>query len=200
VVGRKLFDLTRGWGGWHPMGLPVVVITSRPANTPADAAEGMFHFAGNLSDGIALARELAGDKDVGVNGGSIASQCLNAGLLDEVGIDLVPVFLGGGKRLSKPLVDPYHSKAQSRPSRRRTSPTFTSGYSKPKVRVLGRTAPARPAPAERARRTSTPGDATRSVAARARSTCTAELVCEPRRTRTDRFGRKGRSSTLTSGR
>ena len=42
------------------------------------------------------AKALAGDKVVGVNGGTIASQCLNAGLLDEVWIDLVPVLLGDG--------------------------------------------------------------------------------------------------------
>jgi dihydrofolate reductase len=33
---------------------------------------------------------------VGVNGGTIASQCLDAGLLDEIWVDLVPVLLGGG--------------------------------------------------------------------------------------------------------
>ena len=34
--------------------------------------------------------------DVGVNGGEIARQCFDAGLLDEVYVDLVPVFLGSG--------------------------------------------------------------------------------------------------------
>jgi len=43
--------------------------------------------------------ELADGKIVGVNGGEIANQCLAAGLLDEVWIDLVPVLLGGGTRL-----------------------------------------------------------------------------------------------------
>jgi dihydrofolate reductase len=33
---------------------------------------------------------------VGVNGGTIASQSLDAGLLDEIWVDLVPVLLGGG--------------------------------------------------------------------------------------------------------
>jgi dihydrofolate reductase len=48
---------------------------------------------------VAKAKELAGDKNVGVNGGQMARQCLEAGLLDEVGIELVPVVLGGGKTL-----------------------------------------------------------------------------------------------------
>ena len=45
---------------------------------------------------IAVAAELAGGKGVGLNGGTIASQALDAGLLDEVWVDLVPVVLGGG--------------------------------------------------------------------------------------------------------
>ena len=41
----------------------------------------------------------AGDKDVGVGAASIVQQCIRAGLLDEIHIDLVPVLLGGGVRL-----------------------------------------------------------------------------------------------------
>ena len=40
----------------------------------------------------------AGDKSIGVAGPNIAQQCLNLGLLDEIRIDLVPVFLGEGVR------------------------------------------------------------------------------------------------------
>jgi dihydrofolate reductase len=96
VVGRKLFDLTNGWGGNHPMGRPVVVVTHQlPEGWPRDDAPFSF-----VTDGIEAAVEramaLAGDKVVGVNGGTIASQCLDAGLLDEIWVDLVPVLLGGG--------------------------------------------------------------------------------------------------------
>lgn len=94
VVGRKLFDFTSGWDGTHPMGVPVVVLTHRP---PAAFDSPSFHF---VTDGIeaavAKASELAGDKVVGINSGTMARQCLDAGLLDEVWIDLVPVLLGGG--------------------------------------------------------------------------------------------------------
>jgi dihydrofolate reductase len=95
VVGRKLFDYTGGWGGEHPIGKPVVVLTHEPpADWPADTP---FTFVTEGIDAaIEKARELAGDKGVGVNGGSIASQCLDAGLLDEIWVDLVPVLLGGG--------------------------------------------------------------------------------------------------------
>jgi dihydrofolate reductase len=96
VVGRKLFDFTSGWDGNHPMGVPVVVLTHTvPEGWPREDAP--FHF---VTDGIeaavAKASELAGDKVVGVNGGTIARQCLDAGLLDEIWVDLVPVLLGAG--------------------------------------------------------------------------------------------------------
>jgi dihydrofolate reductase len=97
LVGRRLFDITSGWGGNHPLDRPVVVLShsdSVPEGWPADAP---FTF---VSDGIEAAveraKQVAGGKDVGVNGGTIASQCLNAGLLDEVWIDLVPLLLGDG--------------------------------------------------------------------------------------------------------
>ena len=43
------------------------------------------------------------DGDIGVNAGTIASQCLGAGLLDGVWLDLVPVILGGGVPYFEPL-------------------------------------------------------------------------------------------------
>ena len=44
-------------------------------------------------------KAVAGDKDVGVGAASIVQQCIRAGLLDEIHIDLVPVLLGGGVSL-----------------------------------------------------------------------------------------------------
>jgi dihydrofolate reductase len=96
VVGRKLFDATGGWGGNHPMGRPVVVVThSVPQGWPREDAPFSFVTDG-IEAAIDKAKALAGDKVVGVNGGTIASQCLDAGLLDEIWVDLVPVLLGGG--------------------------------------------------------------------------------------------------------
>jgi dihydrofolate reductase len=103
VVGRKLFDFTSGWGGNHPLGLPVVVVThSVPDGWPREDAP--FSFSDSIEDAVAQASALAGDKVVGVNGGTIASQCLNAGLLDEIWVDLVPVVLGGGTPFFDALV------------------------------------------------------------------------------------------------
>ena len=97
VVGRHLFDITNGWGGSHPLDRPVVVVThSVPDGWPRDDAPFTFVTDG-IEAAIAKAKEIAGDKGVGVNAGQIARQCLEAGLLDEIWVDLAPVLLGGGR-------------------------------------------------------------------------------------------------------
>lgn len=99
IVGRHLYDMTNAWEGRHPMGVPVVVLTHRrPDDRPEDDENFVFVTDG-IEAAVAKAKELAGGKDVTVNGGQMARQCLEAGLLDEVGVALVPVVLGGGKTL-----------------------------------------------------------------------------------------------------
>lgn len=96
VVGRKLFDFTKGWGGRHPMDLPVVVLTHSVPDGWEQEGESFVFVTDGIETAVERARELAGAKVVGVNGGTIARQCLDAKLLDEIWVDLVPVLLGGG--------------------------------------------------------------------------------------------------------
>jgi len=42
----------------------------------------------------------AGEKNVAVDGASIVQQAIETGLVDEIGIDLVPVLLGAGTAIS----------------------------------------------------------------------------------------------------
>jgi dihydrofolate reductase len=96
VVGRRLFDITRGWDGNHPLGVPVVVLSHTvPDGWPRDDAAFTF-VSGGIEAAVEAAKAIAGDKHVGVNGGTIARQCLEAGLLDEIWVELVPLLLGGG--------------------------------------------------------------------------------------------------------
>ncbi|HWU37681.1 MAG TPA: dihydrofolate reductase family protein, partial [Candidatus Acidoferrum sp.] len=99
VTGRRTFDVANAWGGRHPMDVPVVVVTHR---VPLEwAREGtIFTF---VTDGveraIETAQKIAGEKNVAIDGPSIAQQALKAGLVDEFQIDLAPVLLGRGIRL-----------------------------------------------------------------------------------------------------
>jgi len=52
-----------------------------------------------VESAIRQAKQAAGDKHVAVSSANIMQQCLKAGLLDEIHIDLVPVLLGAGVRL-----------------------------------------------------------------------------------------------------
>jgi dihydrofolate reductase len=108
VCGRRLFDLNGGWGGTHPLGLPVVVVTHTvPADWVAAHPDARFTFVTDgLPSAIEQAQALAGDRDVNVSSGKISSQCLELGLLDEITIDLVPVLLGGGVPLYEPFEAP----------------------------------------------------------------------------------------------
>ena len=99
VVGRLLFDVTDGWKGQHPLGVPFVVVTHEEPTGWAWAGTGNGHFVTDgIEAAIARAKEIAGDRSVGVAAGTVAGQALAAGLVDEVAIDLVPVVLGEGHR------------------------------------------------------------------------------------------------------
>jgi dihydrofolate reductase len=95
ITGRHLFDITQGWGGTHPVGVPVVVVTHEP---PADWPHENFTFVDSVEKAVQVARELAGEKNVVVASAKIAQQCLAAGLLDTIAVDQVPVLLGEGVR------------------------------------------------------------------------------------------------------
>ena len=99
VCGRTLFDFTDGWGGRHTMDVPVVVVTHQVPTDWVDAhPDATLHFVTNgVEAAVAKAQDLAGDRDVTVSAGTIARQCLEAGLLDEVAVELVPVVMGKGR-------------------------------------------------------------------------------------------------------
>lgn len=99
VVGRLLFDITDGWRGEHPLGVPFVVLTHEPPTDWVHAHTGNAHFVtGGIDAAIDEAQRIAGDRTVALAAGTIAGQALTAGLVDEVAIDLVPVVLGTGHR------------------------------------------------------------------------------------------------------
>lgn len=106
VVGRHLYDLTNGWNGRHPLNVTTVVLTHRPPDDRPGADDDFVFVTEGIEAAIARAKEIAGDRNVGVNGGQMARQALEAGLLDEIGVELVPVLLNRGTRLFEDLGTP----------------------------------------------------------------------------------------------
>jgi dihydrofolate reductase len=95
LEGRRNFELAQGWGGTHPMGVPAFVVTHEaPEDWPH--GDGVRFVTDGLESAVAQARAAAGDKIVGVATPNLTQQLLDAGLLDEIHINLVPVVLGAG--------------------------------------------------------------------------------------------------------
>jgi dihydrofolate reductase len=99
VTGRRTFDLTNGWGGRHPLDVPVFVVSHTVTQAWVYERSPFTFVTDGLESALEQAKGVAGDKDVGVVGASLVQQCIRAGLLDEIHFDLVPVLLGDGVRL-----------------------------------------------------------------------------------------------------
>ena len=94
VAGRRLFDITDGWGDNHPVGVPVVVVTHSP---PPDAERWpRTTFVEDVEAAIAKAQEIAGDKDVTIASADVIQQALELDLVDDVCVSIVPVLFGEG--------------------------------------------------------------------------------------------------------
>jgi dihydrofolate reductase len=95
VSGRRLFDIANGWNDAHPAGMPVVVVTHNP---PDDAAKRWpkTTFIDGVEPAIAKAREIAGEKNVTIASPNVIAQALELGLVDEIGVTIVPVLFGDG--------------------------------------------------------------------------------------------------------
>jgi dihydrofolate reductase len=97
VIGRRLFDITNGWEGTPPAGEHVIVVSHRP-KPDGWHPEASYFFISDVAQAIAKAKELAGDRTVALAAGEVGGQALALGLVDEVGMDVVPVVFGSGKR------------------------------------------------------------------------------------------------------
>lgn len=112
VMGRRMFSGGDGpwesdpnadgwWGDDPPFHAPVFVVTHHPREPVEKQGGTTYTF---VTDGveaaIAEARAAAGGKDTAIAGGAtIVQQALNAGLVDEFQVNVVPVLLGDGVHL-----------------------------------------------------------------------------------------------------
>ncbi|MFI1622421.1 dihydrofolate reductase family protein [Streptomyces lydicus] len=117
VLGRRLFDVVDGPGGWDDktgygageVGKPafVVVTSSPPKSVRLSALDWTFVTTG-LPDAVTAARERAeaastsSGKDLDVvlmGGGALIRSALDAGLVDTLTLHVAPVLLGAGTPL-----------------------------------------------------------------------------------------------------
>ncbi|MBW2465119.1 MAG: dihydrofolate reductase family protein, partial [Deltaproteobacteria bacterium] len=105
LMGRRTFDVVMSFGGDWPYGsTPVLVATSRAMS---DAPETVSACRGDIRELCQQAKEVAGDRNVYVDGGTLVTQALEAHCVDELILTVVPVLLGhgvplyGGKKLQR---------------------------------------------------------------------------------------------------
>ena len=111
VMGRNSFAMAEDpdwFAGNYEYQVPIFVLTHRvPKKKPKETAQLTFTFVSDgIESAIQQARAVAGNKEVNIIGAAnTAQQCLKAGLADELHVDIMPVFLGGGLRPFESIVD-----------------------------------------------------------------------------------------------
>jgi dihydrofolate reductase len=111
IMGRHMFGPVRGqwgkdpWKGWWgddpPFHHPVFVLTHHAREPlPMQGGTTFFFVTDGLESALKQASQAANGKDVALGGGAkVFQQYLAAGLIDEMEIHIVPLFLGSGARL-----------------------------------------------------------------------------------------------------
>ncbi len=96
LTGRRTFDHGGRWNGDHHDGVPIFVLTR---SVPDEPAPGHARYLTDVREAAALARQAAGDRDILLHGAEAARAFLQAGELDEMALQVIPVLLGQGRRL-----------------------------------------------------------------------------------------------------
>jgi dihydrofolate reductase len=103
LMGKRTFEMAEpdSYVGYYEFQVPIFVLTHHPPKVAPKQDEHLtFTFVTDgLESAVAQARAAARDKAVQVVGGvNVAQQLLGAGLVDELHVDIMPVFLGSGLR------------------------------------------------------------------------------------------------------
>lgn len=104
IMGRHVYEMADPFA-WanddYEFQTPIFVLThTPPAKYPKGNGRISFTFVTDgIESAVAQAMSAAGDKDVQVIGAKTIQECLNAGLCDELQIDIIPILLRKGQRL-----------------------------------------------------------------------------------------------------
>lgn len=96
LMGRRTYDVIAKFEPWPYGDRPVLVGTHRELSTPRVTVRAV---GGDITDMIREARTAAADRDLYLDGGDLIRQALDAGLIDDIVVTLVPVVLGQGHPL-----------------------------------------------------------------------------------------------------
>lgn len=103
VCGRNTYDDSEGFGGGspHPTA-PLIVLSHRPV-PGIETFDRQTLVNTGIEAAVAAAKQAAGGADVGLQGGGVVTEALQAGLVDELILHQIPVLLGRGRRYFQAL-------------------------------------------------------------------------------------------------
>lgn len=101
ICGRRTYDMSiPHWGVGGPTGDARVPLFVLSHGVPDDVPEGgVYTFVDDIETALARARETAGDKNIAVMGADTGRQLIDAGVIDEISVHVVPVLFGSGTPL-----------------------------------------------------------------------------------------------------
>jgi dihydrofolate reductase len=105
IMGRHVYDGMADPFIWanddYEFQTPIIVLTHNPPEKyPKGNGRLSFIFiTDGIESAVSQAKKAADNKNIQVLGASTIQQCLNAGLCDELEINIIPVLLGKGLKL-----------------------------------------------------------------------------------------------------
>lgn len=105
LMGRTTFDVVSSFEEWPYGDLPVLVASHHPITAPKAC---VLREEGSIAALISKAKILANGKGVYLDGGNLARQGLNAGMVDTLTLSYLPILLGQGTRLFDVLDQKRH--------------------------------------------------------------------------------------------
>jgi len=99
ILGRNTYDVVSKFDKWPYKEKRVIVISKRLKNTRKEAEL----FSGDIHQ-LIYKLHIEGIKHIYVDGGITISKFLNAKMVDQIIITVIPIILGNGIRLFNPII------------------------------------------------------------------------------------------------
>lgn len=99
ILGNRTFELGVDLWGDVPFPVPSFVLTHKKRETLIKKSGTFTFVTDGIESALKQAQAVAGDKDIRLMGSDVAQQFLDAGMVDEIQINHVPILLGYGVRL-----------------------------------------------------------------------------------------------------
>jgi dihydrofolate reductase len=98
LAGRRTVEQVDHWGGDHHDGAKIFVVSHRSPGPSVAKYPLVTYVTDGIVSAMTQAKAAAGNRNVLVHGAYTAQRALEAGVLDELQIHLVPVLFGSGLR------------------------------------------------------------------------------------------------------